>query len=327
MKTWKLLGSLPTLLLIGAAVLAADPPPISVAVMDFSTPYRGRLRNNVGVVGSLVTANLSSNPQFTVVDRAELNKVLKEQALGLGGDISPATAAKIGGLVGAKVLVTGQVFNIDDDVAKSGQPDGQRVVLIVSSVIATETGRTYALREQGELDSLVKMADDLSAKISVTITNQYANFVAAGTVSTTNRLAAIISELPAKPRPVVSIQIDEQFLRSKKPGQTVQTELGAVFQKAGFEVVDANSDKRPDIVITGTASSSILGRGADGLLSASASLSVKAQDRLTGKILVIDLQNSTGVDLNRQMATKKALQDAADSLMERLLPALAKEHP
>ena len=86
-----------TFIFIASAVVAADAiPPVSVAVFDFTTPYKVRLRNDIGVVTSLLTANFSSNPQFTLVDRAELNKILKEQAFGLSGDISPETAAKIG---------------------------------------------------------------------------------------------------------------------------------------------------------------------------------------------------------------------------------------
>jgi hypothetical protein len=314
-----------TLLLmqVAVAVLAADMPPVSVAVFDFTTPYKARLRNDIGVIGSLLTADLSTNPQFTLVDRAQLDKILKEQAFGLSGDISPETAAKIGKLVGAKVLVTGQIFSMDDDVAKYDQPNGQGEILIVVNVIGTETGRIFAQREHGLRENLVKMSDELSAKISETITNQYTNLVAAASVSTSNSLAEIINSIQGKPHPAVSVQIDEQILRMAKPGQTAQTELGAVFQQAGFEVVDEKSDKRPNILITGTATTAVNGKGNDGLISASANLNVKAQDRMTGKILLIDRQDSTAVDLNRQTAAKKALADAADKLAERLLPVLA----
>ena len=93
----------PLLLIVGAIVRAAaqdvstnshSPDVITVAVFDFGSPYKVRLRNDIGLVSSVLTANLSSNPQLTVVDRAELNKVLKEQGFGLSGNISPETAAK-----------------------------------------------------------------------------------------------------------------------------------------------------------------------------------------------------------------------------------------
>ncbi|HUA38307.1 MAG TPA: CsgG/HfaB family protein [Candidatus Sulfopaludibacter sp.] len=312
------------LTLIAGTVIAADTPPVSVAIFDFQSPYRVRLRNDIGLVSSLLTANLSSNPRLTLVDRAELNKVLKEQAFGLSGEITPETAAKIGQLIGAKILVTGQIFNVGDTVGTDiGKEGAQSEILIVANVIGAETGRIFAQREQGARENLVKMADDLSAKISETVSNQYTNLVAAKAVSTTQQIQDIIGKLPAKPRPAVSIQIAEQFLNMKKAGQTSPTELGAIFKEAGFEVVDENSDKRPDIVITGTATSSVNGKGHDKLISSSATLNIKAQDRLTGKILFLDRQDSTAVDLNRQMSAKKALQDAADKLAARLIPVLA----
>ncbi len=316
--------SILALTLITDAVVAADMPPVSVAIFDFQSPYRVRLRNDIGLVSSLLTADLSSNPRLTLVDRAELDRVLKEQAFGLSGDISPETAAKIGRLVGAKILVTGQIFSVGDTVGTDvGKEGAQSAIVIVARVIGTETGRIFAQREQGARENLVKMADDLSAKISETITNQYTNLVAAESVSTTQQIQDIISKLPAKPRPAVSVQISEQFLNAKKPGQTLQMELGAVFKEAGFEVVDENSDKRPDILVTGSATSSVNGKGHDGLISSSATLNIKAQDRLTGKILFLDRQDSAAVDLNRQMSAKKALQDAADRLAAKLIPTLA----
>jgi len=327
----------PLLLIVGAIVRAAaqdvstnshSPDVITVAVFDFGSPYKMRLRNDIGLVSSVLTANLSSSPQFILVDRTQLKKVLKEQAFGLSGNISPETAAKIGQLVGAKVLVTGQIFSVGDSTGTDKQEDGaqtssQSEVLIIAKIIGTETGRVFSQREQGARENLVKLADDLSAKISETITNQYTNFVAAKSISTGERLAEIINSINGKSYPTVSIQIDEQLVTDKKPGLTVQTEFGRILQEAGFEVVDGQSDKQPDVLITGTATTSANGKGSDGLISASANLDVKIQERLTGKILLLDSQNSTAIDLGKHMAAKKALADAADNLLERLLPVLA----
>lgn len=309
--------------LAAVAVFAADAPPVSVAVFDFSTPYKARLRNDIGVVASLLTADLSASSKFTVVDRTELKKILKEQAFGLGGDISPETAAKIGGMVGAKILVTGQIFTLDSDLQNYDPIQGKGQILIVANVIGTETGRIFAEREQGSRENLTKMTDDLAAKISDTIINHYTNLIAAEIVST-NSLAEVINSLHGKTFPGVSIQIDEQLLRMAKPGDTVRTELGSVFKQAGAEVVDEKSDKQPDVLITGSGTSSVNGAGTDGLISVSVAVNLKAQDRLTGKIMVLDRQDATAVDLNRQMAAKKAFADAADKLAARLLPVLAK---
>ena len=315
-----------TLMLVATAAMAADAPPVSVAIFDFQSPYRVRLRNDIHLVSAVLEADFSSKPGIYLVDRMQLDKVLREQSLGLSGMISPETAAKIGRLVGAKILVTGQIFSVGEEVGTAGDKSADTAsspILIIANVIGTETGRLFALREQGARENLVEMTDDLSAKISQTITNQYTNLVAAESVPTIQRLQEVISKLPSKPRPAVSIQIAEQFLRVKKPGETSQMELEAVFKEAGFEVVDEDSDKRPDILITGSAISSGNGKSHNGLVSVSATLNIKAQERLTGKILSIDSQDSTVIDSNHAAAARKALQEAADELAVRLIPVLA----
>jgi len=317
MKIMKLRFLSILLLTLLARAALADAPPISVAVFDFTSPLKARFSNATGIAGSLVMADLSSNPQFELVDRAELNKLLKEQALGLSGNVDPETAAKIGQLVGAKILVTGQIFSTD--------MDGQDNVLIVANIIGTETGRIFAQREQGPRADLVRLADDLSNRISQTITNQYTNLVAPETVSMTQEIQNMIARLPGKPRPAVSVQIKEQFLSIKKSGHDSPAELGIIFKQAGFEVVDEDSDKRPDLLVTGSAMSADNGRGTDGLFSVSANLNVKVQERLGGKILYIDSQDGIGVDLNKRTACAKALRNAADKLALKMVPALCND--
>lgn len=306
------------------AVIAADAPrQISIAVFDFDSPYRVRLRNDIGLVSSLLTANLSSNAQFTLVDRAQLKKIMKEQSLGLSGEISPETAAKIGRLVGAKILVMGQIFNVGDTVGTDVITEGsESQILIVVKVIGTETGRFFAQREQGLRKDLVGLSDDLSKQITQTISSQYTNLVADETASRDERIAQLVNRVKGKKLPAVSVEIKEQFLNEPRVGHTVQTELGRIFKQAGFEVVDEKSDKRPDVQITGEATSSVKGK-INGLIPSRATVSIKAQERTTGKILVIDRQDGHASDLDRQTSAKSAFENAADDLAERLLPLLA----
>jgi len=318
------LASLLVFMSVTCAVIAADAPrQISIAVFDFDSPYRVRLRNDIGLVSSLLTADLSSNAQFTLVDRAQLKKIMKEQALGLSGEISPETAAKIGRLVGAKILVTGQIFNVGDTVGTDVITEGsESQILIIVKVIGTETGRFFAQRQQGLRKDLVGLSDDLSKQIAQIINTQYTNLVADETVLRDERIAQLVKKVKGKKLPAVSIEIKEQFLSEHKPGQTVQSELGRIFKQAGFEVVDEKSDKRPDVEITGEATSSVKGK-IHGLIPGRATVSVKAQERTTGKILAIDRQDGHATDLDKQTSVKNAFENAADDLAERLLPLLA----
>jgi curli biogenesis system outer membrane secretion channel CsgG len=103
-------ASLSTLLLIAGAIAhAASPETQTVAIFDFESKDEG-LRDAGPKVAALINANLSATPQIITVERAELEKVLGEQELGLSGTVAPETAAKVGHLTGAKILVTGRVF-------------------------------------------------------------------------------------------------------------------------------------------------------------------------------------------------------------------------
>src|SRR5208337_1369259 len=98
------------LLLAAGAIARATPQNIlTVAVFDFDSKDEA-VRDLGPKVATLVNANLSAEPQIITVERADLEKVLGEQELGLSGTVNPDTAAKIGQLTGAKVLITGRVF-------------------------------------------------------------------------------------------------------------------------------------------------------------------------------------------------------------------------
>src|SRR6267378_555780 len=98
-------------LLLAFSLLAAPAAPaplptiLTVAVFDFES--RDEATRDLGPKAStLINANLSVDPQIETVERAELEKVLGEHELGLSGNVSSETAAKVGHLTGAKVLVT-----------------------------------------------------------------------------------------------------------------------------------------------------------------------------------------------------------------------------
>lgn len=62
----------------------------------------------------LVTQLVKSN-KFTVIERAQLQAILQEQQLGASGLTNPGTAAKIGQLLGAQLIMTGSItqFSIE----------------------------------------------------------------------------------------------------------------------------------------------------------------------------------------------------------------------
>src|SRR5690606_30598599 len=128
----KTIHLLPILLLGLLSVLplhAEDAPRfISAAVLDFNAS--GEADEVLGREASnLIAVSLTLEDDIVLVERAELKKILGEQQLGLSGAVNTATAAKVGELTGAKVLVTGRIINVG----------GTKIV--VAKVIGTETSR------------------------------------------------------------------------------------------------------------------------------------------------------------------------------------------
>ena len=91
--------------------------------------------------------------------------------------------------------------------------------------------------------------------------------------------------------------------------------------------MDSNAGgKKADIILKGEGFSEFAGRFQHGnLVTVKARLEVKAIDRATDKVIAIDRQTTVEVDLTEQIAGKKALQEAAAQIAERMLPKLLKK--
>src|ERR1035437_6729468 len=154
------------LLAAGMTVRAANNDVLTVAVFDFES--KDEAVNGLGPkVATLINASLSAEPQIITVERAELEKVLGEQELGRSGIIDPNSAAKIGQLTGAKVLVTGRVFKEDNQT------------FMVAKVIGTETSRVYGeMVSGGSSATLVDLSSSLAKKIAADVSGKGDTLVA-----------------------------------------------------------------------------------------------------------------------------------------------------
>jgi translation initiation factor 1 (eIF-1/SUI1) len=281
---------------------------LTVAVFDFESKDEA-VRGLGPKVSALITANLSAEPQIITVERAELDKVLGEQELGLSGTVNVASAAKVGNLTGAKVLVTGRVFTIDKGVT------------LVASIIGTETSRVYGEVVNGKAEaSIADLSAELAKKIATDVTLKSDTLIAK-VESREDHIDRIVKSLKPGTRPSVKITLPEHHFGQPVIDPAAETELAFVLQKAGFTIVDDKSDKKPDIEITGQAFSAYGARKGN-LISCRSRVEIKAQERIDGKILTQDSQTSVAVDIAEQTAAKTALQNAVDELIDRLLPKL-----
>ena len=312
MKTLRILF-LVSLVALAVSARAAESPVLTVAIFDFES--KDEVVRDLGPkVSALLNASLSAEPLLITVERAELEKVLGEQELGLSGTIAPETAAKVGHLTGAKVLVTGRVFKADKDL------------IIVAKIIGTETSRVFGELVKGAPSaSLSDLSAELAVKIAATI-QQKGETLVAKVVKREERVATIKTSLKSDRLPSVSIKIAEQHYAGQARqiiDPAAETELGKILQECGFKLVDGTSPEKPDVQITGEAFSAF-GMRRGNLISCKARVELKAQTR-TGEVLAVDRQTSVAVDLTEQTAAKTALQNAAIELAERLLPKLARQ--
>ena len=91
------------------AKIVSKGPKKRVGIVDFEnkTRYgRGRLGSSAS---DILTTELFKTGAFIVIERAQLESVLGEQALGQSGVINPATAAQAGKVLGLNAIVTGSI--------------------------------------------------------------------------------------------------------------------------------------------------------------------------------------------------------------------------
>lgn len=304
----KLQSLLLGLLLLAATAAPAADPVLTVAVFDFESKDE-TVRDLGPKVATLINALLSAEPQIITVERGELEKVLGEQELGLSGTVSADTAAKVGHLTGAKVLVTGRAFRVDKEL------------LLVAKVISTETSRVYGEVAKGPASgSATDLASELARKIAKVVTEKGDTLVAK-VETREERITRLKDRLKDAKRPSVFVKIPERHYGAPANDPAAETELMNLLKETGFTVADAES--KADIVVSGEAFSAAAGRKGN-LFICKARVELKAVAVKTGDVLAVDRETSAAVDLAEQTAGKTALQQAADVLASRLLPKLVK---
>jgi hypothetical protein len=290
------------------AVFGAPTTPLTVAVLDFDSGKEEGIKDYGAKIATLVNALLSAEGSLVTVERAELEKVLGEQELGLSGNVTADSAAKIGQLTGARVLITGKVMKIDKEV------------MVVSKVIGTETGRVYGQTAKGTPTAISDISADIAKKVTEVLASK-GNMLVAKPQERADYVAAIKKALPAGAKPTVSVKLPEQHYGAPVNDPAAETELVLLLKECGFEVLDAAKGGNAAIEITGEAFSAFgLRRG--NLTSCKARVEVKALNTKTGQIISVDRETSVALDISEQTAAKTALQKAASQIGVRLLPKL-----
>lgn len=280
----------------------------SVAVIDFASAPGSEGKGED--VATLLTTLLSNEPSLLLVERAELSKILGEFELNLSGAADPGSAAKIGHLAGADIIVTGRMFQTGDDH------------FIASKVISAATGRVFGdLAEYKKGESVAEAATQLAEKISKRITDNRAVLLPA--VETKDaRIARLKKLVEGKTLPSVFVSIPEEHLSRRVPDPAAQTEIQKTLQDLGFTLVDKESAAQA--TISGEAFSELGARHAN-LVSCRARIEVVVKKNAKDDSIKVDRETSVAADLAENVAAKSALERGGASLAERLIPLLVGE--
>lgn len=134
-----------------------------VAVSSFEDKTGSGYAHLGSGVADMLTTALFKSGKFTVIERAELEKVLDEQKLGESGLVTAETAPKVGKLLGVELLVIGSVseFGTKENQVSGGlsfisggiKRKTSRAVVDVR-LVNTVTGEVVAAeKEEGEESS------------------------------------------------------------------------------------------------------------------------------------------------------------------------------
>jgi len=130
---------------------------LSIAVLPFETKGVGRDLGELDLLDKIITAFVNQN-RFKVMERAQLEKILEEQKLGMSGVIDASTAAQIGKGIGVDAVVLGSVTRAENTVG------------IDARLIDTETAAIIVAQDaystQTTIQNLTQMIGDLAAKIT-----------------------------------------------------------------------------------------------------------------------------------------------------------------
>ena len=306
--------------------------PLTVAVLDFETKDKAVV--DLGAkISDLLTVFLSMQDGLELVERAKLKKVLEEMELSASGIVDPEQATRIGGLVGAQVLVMGRAFVVNEKLYITGK------------AVSVETSRVGAELAKGELDAdLDVIVQELAEKLGKWL-GENAGKMVAKIATPADQVAGLRKALKGKKLPMTSAVVIETHVGRATLDPAAETEVIYLMRKVGVPVLAGRNLKladwaleylqdadlpvpgtaqKADVIVVGEGFSEFAGRKGN-LITVKARVELKAIDTRTLRVLAISRKVVTKVDMAEQIAAKAALQTAAGQAAVELLPEAVTE--
>jgi TolB-like protein len=137
-----------------------DSRKFKLAVMEFQTydqqPENSRLGS---MIGEMFTTEIVESRAFRIVEREQLEKVLKELKVAQSGIVDTTQAQKVGKMVGAAVIVTGSVMKVGDRLRIDS-----RIIEVETGVIVSADSRLCTMDLDDLTRAVAQMTGDLAKK-------------------------------------------------------------------------------------------------------------------------------------------------------------------
>ena len=302
-----------------AAPAKTSPPTVAILDYEVTAPDSAALGPQIA---DILTARLSGEDAFQLVERAKLGHILEEQKLKLAGLADQEKAVEVGKLLGAQLMVIGKAFPMD------------KRLVFVTKLVGVETGRVKGTIRTIEAskamsEAILDVGDDVAGLI-----RKEGPSLLPETVLLADPIAEIRKALGDRPRPAAAVIIPETHLRRIVVDPAAETEIKRTLVECGFKVVDTGKNdladwakklaqgERPpwpaaiqdaDVVVVGEAFSEFALRTGD-LVTCIGRAEINAIDRHSGRILAADRDTERAVDLSEAIAGKTALQKAGRRL-------------
>lgn len=274
----------------------------TIAVLPFEARGRTVENNNAGKsIAELVSVLLMEGGLVDMVERAEWDKALDELQLSASGLTQSGSQAKLGKLIGAKILITGSMF-------KAGEKN-----FLIAKVIGTETSRVVGCSVSSTGD-FADIAPELARKIIQVLEKQSDKLMPKKTDQVS--AAAALETLKGKERKVFVKVVED--ISISVPDPAAETELKKLLLTLGFQV--ANSRDDADFSIIGEAVAT-QGVGYRKFTSAQARVELSVYDK-SKKLLFTGSDKTTVAGASYIIAAKDALGESAMRLAMECFPVM-----
>ncbi len=255
-----------------------------LAVIRFENKVKTALPDPSWKIGEglteMITSELFKTGRFIMVERAALADIVKEQELGQTGLIQKETAAKVGELLGAQLLITGAVTEFEAQARGGGGAVGFRGFGVNLRTQSAHVAVDVRLVDASTAQILTSMNAEASASYTGLGFTAKIKGVAFGSEGFENTpLGQATREAIYK----AVTQIIKEMERFPWTGRVIQVKEGDVYVNAG-----ANVNLKPGVKLAAYV------KGED-LIDPASGLSLGSKDTLIGSVTVREVQDKFSI--------------------------------